>query len=269
MNLEPRPAISTNQAAEFQSPFFSYSAPPNAWEYAPPLPAPNCFLGAAGDAGGRVHIAGGGDSMYVGAKVYTACWHLGPHSTSWSAGPALLRPRCGLALARGGGGGDRLYALGGYGGGQIYHATVEVWDMGHGANEGRGWSAAAAAAPMAGGPRTGLGAGWGPDGALYAVGGSPDGLRGLKTAEKYDPREGKWHMISQLHEERGYCAAVFGFSGQLYAMGGTHMDTVSRSVEVYDPRNDTWSIADDLGNCLTDFSAVAFLNHHHAAAVVL
>lgn len=36
------------------------------------------------------------------------------------------------------------------------------------------------------------------------TGGSPDGLRSHKTAERFDPREGRWQPLPSMVTPRGY-----------------------------------------------------------------
>ena len=61
--------------------------------------------------------------------------------------------------------------------------------------------------------RTGLGVCSGPDGGVYAVGGSPDGSKAHRSAERFDPRTGSWELLPRMALGRGYCSASFGASG--------------------------------------------------------
>uniref|UniRef100_A0A7S2RVT2 Uncharacterized protein n=1 Tax=Rhizochromulina marina TaxID=1034831 RepID=A0A7S2RVT2_9STRA len=89
--------------------------------------------------------------------------------------------------------------------------------------------------------RTGVGASVGPDGCLYVAGGSPDGSRNHRSAERFDPREGKWSMLPRMTLRRGYCSATFCASGLFYVSGGigSH-DEELQSVECFDPAAGKW-----------------------------
>ena len=156
----------------------------------PDMPEPRCFAAATFDASGRLWVAGGGDAMSRGADCLTSIIRLDVDSggSSASSGSAagwdrvgdMLQPRCGLALAADGRT-STLYCCGGYSGGTCYQQTVETFDM-SGERDGQ------MLPPMAC-SRSGCGAGVGPDGALYVVGGSDDGSAMLASCERFDPRE--------------------------------------------------------------------------------
>ena len=164
----------------------------------PDMPEPRCFAAATFDASGALWVAGGGDAMSRGACCLTSIIRLdiahdgggsgdggellSPAGTvaQWEAAGEMLEPRCGLALAADGRN-STLFCCGGYSGGICYQNTVESFDM-SGVREPQ------LLPPMAAG-RSGCGAGVGPDGALYVVGGSDDGSSMLASCERYDPRE--------------------------------------------------------------------------------
>ena len=115
--------------------------------------------------------------------------------------------------------------------------------------------------------RTGAGADFGEDGAIYVVGGSPDGARGHNSLERYDPRVGKWEKLASMEHRRGYLAAKFAPNGNLYAAGGSSleqfdlfvMEAFHEEIEVYDPRLDVVRGGQSLrGNCRFDDSTVVW-----------
>ena len=89
--------------------------------------------------------------------------------------------------------------------------------------------------PMAA-ARSGCGAGVGPDGCLYVVGGSDDGCAMLSSCERYDPRAGAWQAMQDLPQSRGYLSASFGPDGCLYVAGGADSD----ALQVFDGA--AWSL---------------------------
>lgn len=205
----------------------------------PPLPEPRCFAAATFDAAGHLWVVGGGDGMTRGASCLRSVVTIDPNAERpvWRpfGGGQLLRKRCGLALAA-----DArqhtLYLCGGYSGGITYQDTVEVLDM-------SGVAPAHLLPPMRH-ARSGCGAGVGPDGALYVVGGSNNGSQMLPSCERYDPREGKWHSLAELPTPRGYLGAAFGPDGCLYAAGGCDSGWASpvAAFETLDVRAGQWRV---------------------------
>ena len=233
-------------------------APPHEWSDTPgwtsplpDLPEPRCFAAATFDGAGRLWVAGGGDAMSRGAACLTSVVYLdvrargirtdsgdgsssasasasasGGGATSggadaanadeglegeWVAAGDMLEPRCGLALA-GDGRTSTLYCCGGYSGGLLYQQTVERFDM-LGVQR-------PTMLPLMATPRSGCGAGVGPDGALYVVGGSDNGSSMLASCERFDPREGCWRALPDMPTPRGYLSAAFASDGCLYVAGG-------------------------------------------------
>ena len=103
----------------------------------PHLPRGLCFGALDVDADDRrLWLAGGGSSVYRGAQVFDHVHLLMlPHPerpppllpVTWGVVGRLRSPRCGHALAA-----DcrttLLYSVGGYGGGALYHDTIESFD---------------------------------------------------------------------------------------------------------------------------------------------
>jgi hypothetical protein len=125
----------------------------------------------------------------------------------------------------------QLHVLGGYDGAQL--KTHQIYNPAAGT-----WSPAP---PMLT-PRMGLAAVTGPDGLIYAIGGSGGGSLSLATVEAYDPDKEAWNPKASLQTERSFLAAVTGPDGKIYAIGGLNFlprGGALATVEVYDPKNPT------------------------------
>ncbi|XP_075404785.1 kelch-like protein 35 [Tenrec ecaudatus] len=78
-------------------------------------------------------------------------------------------------------------------------------------------------------------------GQLFAVGGF-DGLRRLRSVERYDPFSNTWAATAPLPEAVS-SAAVAPCAGQLYVIGGAGPDGASTDkVQCFDPKEDQWSL---------------------------
>ncbi|XP_008050385.1 kelch-like protein 35 [Carlito syrichta] len=78
-------------------------------------------------------------------------------------------------------------------------------------------------------------------GQLFAVGGF-DGLRRLRSVERYDPFSNTWAAAPPLPEAVS-SAAVAPCAGQLYVIGGAGQDGVNTDkVQCFDPKEDRWSL---------------------------
>ena len=240
------------------------------------LPRPCCFAAAVCDGRDNLWVAGGSTSIYRGSRVYShvmmlprALWCVSrddgvpAQRLVVGDGDTLLGPcaaplheaRCGHALLYSRRE-DALYAVGGYGGGVRYHDTVERFALGSGG--GHGFASNSPAWQLLGGgaimssARTGLGASFGPDGAIYAVGGSPDGEHMLSTFERFDPRAGAWQMLPPMPTARGYLTASFGLDGCFYAAGGCLAGAGAMEacdvIERFDVRASCWEAQVDWGS---------------------
>jgi hypothetical protein len=134
---------------------------------------------------------------------------------------------------------DEIVAVGGYAGGMDYLSTVEIlnWEGG-----GR-WLKL----PDMTYKRSGPGVAVGPDGCIYVVGGSPDGLLGHTSFERLDLREGKWQKLKDMNFGRGYTAACWGRGNSFFVSGGLKADgpgqqsMFQQTMECYDPRANKWT----------------------------
>jgi N-acetylneuraminic acid mutarotase len=79
------------------------------------------------------------------------------------------------------------------------------------------------------------------DGKIYVAGGRPP--RGADFAV-YDPAADQWQTLPNLPTQRNHLAAV-AINGKLYVVGGRFeggfQSQGSDSVEIYDPRTNTWT----------------------------
>jgi hypothetical protein len=257
------------------------------WIPLPEMSLSRCFAGAACDGAGALWVAGGASSLMQGARVYRhvetlplcaaclcfrSCEEPGRSRCkcqaqwpAWEARPELALPRAGHVLAYSARE-EAMYAVGGYGGGMLYHATVEMLQLRPGGAAGGAPEPAAAAwevlpAAMCT-PRTGAGASFGPDGQLYVAGGSLNGSRMLSSCECYDSRSGMWSRLPDMPTERGYLSAAFAVDGCLYVAGGHETNGFGGPplsvVERFDVRAQRWEQAPDLELARSDL-ACAFL----------
>ncbi|XP_006885805.1 PREDICTED: kelch-like protein 35 [Elephantulus edwardii] len=78
-------------------------------------------------------------------------------------------------------------------------------------------------------------------GQLFAVGGF-DGLRRLRSVERYDPFSNTWSALAPLPEAVS-SAAVAPCAGQLFVIGGAGPDgTNTDKVQCFDPKEEQWSL---------------------------
>ena len=154
----------------------------------------------------------------------------------WGGGPAgpvvpdMLQRRCGHSLVTTFD--DQVLAMGGYGGGTIYHNSVEILDA------ERGWHLLQ---PMRS-KRSGFAAAVGMGGRVLVAGGSEDGETPLRTVEALDPREGSWSKLASMNQRRGYSSGTMGPKGRFLVSGGMRNSTfsVDNTMEIYDQRMDQW-----------------------------
>ncbi|XP_060851207.1 kelch-like protein 2 [Rhopalosiphum padi] len=82
------------------------------------------------------------------------------------------------------------------------------------------------------------------DGIMYAVGGT-NGSTPLKSVEAYNPSTGVWSSIADMNLCRVNPGVVV-LDGLLYVIGGSNKATTGQkhldSVEIYNPRSDSWTI---------------------------
>ena len=227
----------------------------SSWEYGdvPSMPEPRCFAGATFDSRRRLYVCGGGDGMARGATCLQSILRWDPEASDpegsgWEQVGNMLVPRCGLALAA-----DwrknLLYLCGGYSGGLVYQPSVETYDMETGASA---WL------PPMRHPRSGAGAGVGPDGSLYVCGGSNNGHHMLASFERYDARAGRWQSLPKLPTARGYLSAAFGLDECFYVAGGCAASTgiPVGALERFDTRAGKWHACEPIPRARSNHALV-------------
>ena len=105
--------------------------------------------------------------------------------------------------------------------------------------------------------RTLLAAATGPDGRIYAFGGSSG-----DTAEAYDPIADTWSTVAPMPTPRSLLSAATGSDGRIYVLGGSAVpvpfpDPPFNTVEAYDPLTDTWAAAAPMPTPRRGMAAVA------------
>ena len=204
------------------------------WRRGPRMDAARCFAAAAVPPflDNAILVVGGGDTLWVGGTASRECEILDlDEGTSWAAFPSLTYARCGHGLASVS---KHVVACGGYGGGDAYLDSVEVCS-------GERWQVGAKMNFR----RTGAGVGAGPDGCVYAAGGSPDGQDALASAERWDLRTSRWELLPPMARGRGYVAAAFDASGNFVVHGGYgETGDVGADAEAFDIRAHRWRPVD-------------------------
>lgn len=153
---------------------------------------------------------------------------------TWTKKADMPTPRWGLSTSAVAG---RIYAMGGFGRGNVLVRTVEAYDP-----QTDTWVEKADIPTPRFLPATSV-----VDGKIYVIGGGNPAIRsqlGLPTVEEYDPATDTWTKKADMPTPRhGLSASVL--NGKIYAISGfdgTNMATV----EEYDPASDTWTKKADL-----------------------
>jgi N-acetylneuraminic acid mutarotase len=186
----------------------AYNPATNTWSAVAPLPTPRGFLAATTGADGRIYAVGGYGPLDT-LEAYN------PATNSWSTLAPMPTARSFLAAAAGADG--RIYAIGGdnsLDGIDNPLNTVEAYNPAT-----NSWSAVAPM-PTA---RSLLAAARGPDGRIYAIGGSNDSHGDtLDSVERYDPATNTWSTVAPIPIARYDVGAATGADGRIYAIGGAN-----------------------------------------------
>jgi N-acetylneuraminic acid mutarotase len=103
------------------------------------------------------------------------------------------------------------------------------------------------------------------DGRIYLLGGVVTTGVVNTTVQAYDPSTNQWTVVAPMHTPRAALGAVTAPDGRIYAIGGNATSVpdyqnapmaVLRSVEIYDPKTDTWSWGPSLDVARWGLSAV-------------
>ncbi|XP_029845029.2 kelch-like protein 10 [Ixodes scapularis] len=79
------------------------------------------------------------------------------------------------------------------------------------------------------------------DKCVYCIGGSPNGVVTLDTAEQYDTVKESWRFIGRMNHPR-LGASAASCNGRVYIVGGMSTQKLIRSTEAYDPETNTWTM---------------------------
>jgi len=202
-----------------------------AWLARTPMSTARTWASAA-EYGGQIYVFGGLNNTTKLASVE----RYDPASNTWASRTGMPSARYAASAVTLN---NKIYIIGGVNASSQILNLVEVYDP-----ITDSW-AGAAPMPTA---RTRLAAVAGPDGKIYAIGGSTSSTLDLvgytNVVEVYNPATNSWASAAPLTTSRvGLAAAVSG--GQIYAFGGygKHPSYTARyqlSVEVYNPVTNTW-----------------------------
>ncbi|XP_064485145.1 kelch-like protein 10 [Ornithodoros turicata] len=79
------------------------------------------------------------------------------------------------------------------------------------------------------------------DKSVFCIGGSPNGVVTLDSAERYDTSDGTWKKICSMNHPR-FGAGATSCNGRVYIIGGMSTTRPLASVEAYDPLTDCWTL---------------------------
>lgn len=274
---ETRPAVAQLQGRD-AIPSTCADACPLSWASRAGVPPPRGYLAAAALPDGRILAIGGwtftgptavvaaytpatdswlevahlstGRNALAAATIEGVVYALGGYTTGvtdlveaydptanvWSARASMPTARAALAAAVSGG---KLYAIGGRDDNGQALAVVEEYDPVTNAWRSR------TPVPTA---RYGLAAAAGPNGRIYAIGGSV-GVP-VNIVQEYDPQTDLWRTVQAMSVAREGAAAVAGLDGRIYVMGGYTFWSGNEwlaSVEAYDPASNAWQACGSLG----------------------
>ncbi len=227
-----------------------YDLRTNRWRRVAPLPV---ALNHAASAAwrGRLYVIGGYRGNRSLSNETRALYRYEPARNRWASLPGMRTARGALGAAVIG---DRLYAVGGQGGGRAL-ATLEIFDL----RQNR-WRSG----PAMRRPREHLGV-TAAGGRLYVVAGRAAGEGNFRTFERYDPRTNRWTTLPDLIRERGgNTAAAAG--GRIVAIGGEEGAGTIREVEAFDPRTGRWRRLPDMRTPRHGLGAVGYRGRVYAIA---
>jgi hypothetical protein len=201
---------------------------------------------------GKIYVFGG---LTATTKLATV-ERYDPGTDSWDTRSAMPTARYGSsAVTRDG----KIYVLGGVNASNQIVKTVEVYDP-----VNNTWSTAADM-PTA---RCRLAAVLGPDGKIYAIGGSTTSTLDLagysSVVEVYDPGANTWTIAAALSTPRVGLAAATS-AGKIYVFGGYgkppgYAARFLVSTEVYDPAVNSWSTAGSMRDTRYGLAAATVSN---------
>ena len=86
--------------------------------------------------------------------------------------------------------------------------------------------------------------------------------RAVSTVERLHLYGDRWEPVADMNKIRGGCGVV-AYQNRIYAIGGYDGKKKKKSVEVYDPNENRWRMAEDLPHPREDLghSCAVFNNH--------
>ncbi|KAG7257045.1 hypothetical protein CRUP_005425 [Coryphaenoides rupestris] len=170
---------------------------------------------------GHLYAVGGWDGVTACSTVE----RYDPKTNTWSRQPSMRRRRSGAAAAVLQG---HLYVVGGTDGDTVL-SSVERYDPADGS-----WSLC----PPMRTPRQGAACAVF-RGQLYVAGGADELRLELSAVERFDPEALRWSPVKRMTAKRNNVSLVV-FNGALLAAGGSDGITTLKTIEVYNPEDNTW-----------------------------
>lgn len=204
----------------------AYNPLTNTWTTEAQMPQRTRGAAVAKAPNGIIYVVGGTASTTV--QAYNAT------SDTWSTKTAIPR---GVWMASAATGNDgRIYVIGGESGGQInatqiYDPNADTWTTGANMSTARRLLGVVKAA----------------DGIIYAFGGYNGSA--LSVVEAYNPSTNTWTTKAPMPTPKLEFGATLGPDGKIYIIGGgtsygNNNPPFFNTVEIYDPKTDTWSLPD-------------------------
>jgi len=210
-----------------------YDPAANSWSSGAPMPTAREGARAVTLPDGRIAVIGGGSlcgtNLCDHGVVYDRVEVYDPVTNSWATLPHMLTPRYRPAVAFLGG---HLYAIGGSDGHSVV-ASAEVLDLATNT-----WSTA----PSLPHPVQAAASTVDALGHIDVAGGA-DNTGNVNTLYIFDGAS--WHSGASLPERTADMNGTLGPDGDVYVIGG-YDQTWVKTVQVYDPRQDTWSLGASL-----------------------
>lgn len=195
-----------------------------------PHDIPICYCGATGTDSNNILVSGGSSTPFQGAVVLNSSYIYNTALNRWTDAAPMLEYRCGHSLItlsnR-----YQAIALGGYNNVGDYVSSVEQYDAAT-----NHWFVL----PSMHYSRSAAATGYSWNQSIYVGGGSYDGSHSVAVTERFDPREGKWELLTTMLTARGYSASCMNGQGNLVVTGGYHDEMIVGSSEMFDARKNQW-----------------------------
>lgn len=221
-----------------------YNPAADAWSGVAPLPGDRFAHASVRGGDGLIYaiggVTGGGATLTNSVESYDVS------ANSWGSATSMTVVRGAPAAAVAGG---KIYVTGGQNldgveaSGEVYDPTTKTWT---------------AIASMAT-PRSLHAMATGPDGRVYAIGGTNFNIVFIASVEAYDPETNVWTEVASLPSGRQGLGAATAADGHIYAYGGEAGDPtdVESTVFSYDVATNTWTAAPSMNQARFGFAATA------------